>query len=133
MIDIRVQGKPSLSSYARLREIHLTSLLFCFVLGSVQLRPVRDTVRVLVCVTSVAITSFKLKLQIHLLVAEIKHYVRKRQLLTLFVIPPVVAARGHAPAPKALLQYLLYSCTASFKCFLGPNLPNILRFVVRLS
>jgi len=61
-------------------------------------------VRVLVCVTSVAVISFKLKLQLHL-VAEIKHYVRKRQLLTLFVIPPVVvAARGHAPAPKALLQ-----------------------------
>ena len=29
MSDIRVQGKPSLSSYARLREIHFTSLLLC--------------------------------------------------------------------------------------------------------
>ena len=103
MSDIRVQGKPSLSSYARLREIHFTSLLL--VLGSVRLRPIGDTVLVLVCVTSVAVISFKLKLQLHL-VAGIKHYVRKRQLLTLFVIPPVVvAARGHAPAPKALLQY----------------------------
>jgi len=84
-----------------LREIH-----FCFVLGSVRLRPVRDTVRVLVCVTSVVITSFKLKLQI-LLVAGIKYYVRKLQLLTLSVIPPVVAAAlGHSPAPKALLQYV---------------------------
>jgi len=60
MIDIRVQGKPSLSSYARFREIH-----FCFVLGSVRLRLVRDTVLVLVCVTSVVITSFELKLQLH--------------------------------------------------------------------
>ena len=67
------------------------------------MRLVRDTVRVLVCVTSVAVISLKLKLQLHL-VAEIKHYVRKLQLLTLSVIPVVVAARGHAPAPKALLH-----------------------------
>ena len=31
------------------RTIQGHSLLFCFVLGSVRLRPVRDTVRVLVC------------------------------------------------------------------------------------
>jgi len=40
------------------------------------------------------------------LVAGIKPYVRKLQLLTLSVIPPVVAAaRGHWPAPKALLHF----------------------------
>jgi len=44
MIDIRVQSKPSLSIYARFRDIH-----FCFVLSSVWFRFVRYTVRVLVC------------------------------------------------------------------------------------
>ena len=61
MIDIRVQSKPSLSIYARLRDMQ-----FCFVLSNVWFRTARYTVRVLVCVASVVITSsFKLKLQIH--------------------------------------------------------------------
>jgi len=64
MNDVRDQSKPGfsiLSIYAQFRDIH-----FRFVLSNVWFRTVRYTVRVLVCVASVVITSsFKLKLQIH--------------------------------------------------------------------
>jgi len=65
-------------------------------------------VRVLVCVTSVAVISFKLKLQLHL-VAGIKHYVRKRQLLTLFVIPRCSSSPRAFTCPYGAITILMIS------------------------
>ena len=101
MIDIKKQDKPSLSIYARFRDID-----FCFVLASVRFRfcPIHCA-RPRLCYVRryYFVLSWSYS---YTAVAGIKLYVRKLQLLALSVIPPVVAAaRGHSPAPKALLQY----------------------------